>query len=77
MERKIFFEDARTNVLEFFSAEFPEMQLDAVDGFTGADSCFVIGERVDGIIVIQVAVVVHACHFAEGVALQLSALPRQ
>ena len=33
MERKIFFEDARTNVLEFFSMEFPTMHLDEVDHF--------------------------------------------
>lgn len=33
MERKIFFEDARKNVLEFFSIEFPSMKLDEVDHF--------------------------------------------
>jgi len=33
MEKKIFFEDARTNVLEFFSLEFPTMQLSEVDAF--------------------------------------------
>lgn len=33
MEKRIFFEDARTNVLEFFSIEFPTMQLSEVDAF--------------------------------------------
>ena len=33
MDKKIFFEDARTNVLEFFSLEFPTMQLSTVDYF--------------------------------------------
>jgi len=33
MERKIFFEDARKNVLEFFSIEFPTMKLEEVDYF--------------------------------------------
>ena len=33
MERKIFFDDARTNVLEFFSIEFPSMTLDQVEHF--------------------------------------------
>ncbi|MBE5736611.1 MAG: hypothetical protein E7356_04610 [Clostridiales bacterium] len=33
MERKIFFEDARTNVLEFFSLEFPTLNIEDVDRF--------------------------------------------
>lgn len=33
MERKIFFEDARKNVLEFFELEFPTMDIDRVDTF--------------------------------------------
>jgi hypothetical protein len=33
MDRKIFFEDARKNVLEFFSIEFPTMKLEEVDHF--------------------------------------------
>lgn len=33
MEKKIFFDDARTNVLEFFSIEFPSMTLDQVEHF--------------------------------------------
>lgn len=33
MEKRIFFEDARTNVLEFFSMEFPTMQVSQVDRF--------------------------------------------
>ena len=33
MEKKIFFEDARKGVLEFFSIEFPTMTIDTVDHF--------------------------------------------
>lgn len=33
MEKKIFFEDARKNVLEFFSLEFPTMTINDVDTF--------------------------------------------
>lgn len=33
MEKRIFFEDARTNVLSFFSAEFPTMEINEVDAF--------------------------------------------
>ena len=33
MEKKIFFEDARTNVLEFFSIEFPTLNIASVDAF--------------------------------------------
>lgn len=33
MDRKIFFDDARKNVLEFFSVEFPSMQLSEVEYF--------------------------------------------
>lgn len=33
MEKKIFFEDARKNVLEFFSIEFPSMSIEEVDTF--------------------------------------------
>ena len=35
MDRKIFFDNARTNVLEFFSIEFPSMQLEEVEYFVG------------------------------------------
>lgn len=33
MEKKIYFEDARKNVLEFFSLEFPSMQIEQIDSF--------------------------------------------
>lgn len=33
MEKRIFFEDARKNVLDFFSIEFPSMQINEVDAF--------------------------------------------
>lgn len=33
MEKRVFFEDARKNVLEFFSIEFPTMQIEQVDAF--------------------------------------------
>ncbi|MGN0961162.1 MAG: hypothetical protein ACI4PF_03055 [Christensenellales bacterium] len=33
MDKKIYFEDARKNVLEFFSIEFPTMQIEQVDAF--------------------------------------------
>jgi len=33
MKKKIFFDDARTNVLDFFSMEFPTMTLDQVEHF--------------------------------------------
>jgi hypothetical protein len=33
MEKRIFFEDARTNVLSFFSYEFPTMEINTVDAF--------------------------------------------
>lgn len=35
MEKKIFFDDARSNVLNFFSIEFPTMQISYVDAFMG------------------------------------------
>ena len=33
MDKKIFFDDARKNVIEFFSYEFPTMTLEQVDVF--------------------------------------------
>lgn len=35
MERKIFFEDARKSILETFSIEFPNLDINHIDAFTG------------------------------------------